>query len=128
MAEVIVAKTSDFDDPGRKVFDVDGMEVGVFKLGGEFYAWENRCPHLDGPACQGRIVPETTEAVNDDRTSRGREFSKTEMNVACPWHGFEFNIRTGRHPTNNAVRLRAVALRIAGDDIYLDVRQSRGKA
>ncbi len=57
MAEVIVAKTSDFDDPGRKVFDVDGMEVGVFKLGGEFYAWENRCPHLDGPACQAGSFP-----------------------------------------------------------------------
>lgn len=122
MSEVIVAKTSDFDDPGRKVFEVGGMEVGVFKLNGEFYAWENRCPHLDGPACQGRIIPETTEAVNDDRTSRGREFSKTEMNVSCPWHGFEFNIRTGRHPTNENVRLRAVKMRIDGDDIYLNIR------
>lgn len=123
MSEVIVAKTSDFDDPGRKVFEVGGMEVGVFKLHGEFYAWENRCPHLDGPACQGRIIPETTEAVNDDRTSRGREFSKTEMNVACPWHGFEFNIRTGRHPTNENVRLRSVKMRIDGDDIYLNIRE-----
>lgn len=125
MPEVIVAKTSDFDDPGRKVFDVGGVEVGVFKLGGEFYAWENRCPHYDGPACQGRIIPETTEAVNDDKTSRGREFSKTEMNVTCPWHGMEFNIRTGRHPTNNAVRLRAVPLRIDNESIYLSIREPR---
>ncbi|MGE3644026.1 MAG: Rieske (2Fe-2S) protein [Beijerinckiaceae bacterium] len=125
MPEVIVAKTSDFADPGRKVFEVGGVEVGVFQLGGEFYAWENRCPHYDGPACQGRIIPETTEAVNDDKTSRGREFSKTEMNVSCPWHGMEFNIRTGRHPTNNAVRLRSVPLRIAGGDIYLSIREPR---
>ena len=58
MAEMLVAKVSEFEDPGRKVFDLGGMEVGVFKLGGEFYAWENRCPHYDGPACQGRIVAE----------------------------------------------------------------------
>lgn len=125
MTDLIVAKTTDFEDPDRKVFEVGDMEVGVFKLGGEFYAWENRCPHMDGPACQGRIVPETTEAVNDDRTSRGREFSKTELNVSCPWHGMEFNIRTGRHPTNSDVRLRSVPLRIEEDDIYLTIRQRR---
>jgi nitrite reductase (NADH) small subunit len=128
VTEVAVAKTSDFDDPGRKVFDAGGMEVGVFKLEGEFYAWENRCPHYDGPACQGRIVPETTEAVNEDRTSRGREFSKTELNVACPWHGMEFSIRTGRHPTNKAVRLRSVPLRIENDTIYLDIRTRHGRS
>lgn len=128
MPEMIVAKTSDFPDPGRKVFEVGGTEVGVFKLGGEFYAWENKCPHLEGPACQGRLIPETTEALNADLTSRGREFSKTEMNIACPWHGFEFNIRTGRHPTNSAIRLRPVPLRIVGEDIYVEVRQSRGAA
>ncbi len=122
MPDVIVAKASSFPDPGRKVFDVGGTEFGVFKLGGQFYAWENRCPHLDGPACQGKILPCATEAVNEDKTSRGREFSKTDMNVVCPWHGFEFDIRTGRHPTNNAVRLRAVKMRVEGDDIVVSLR------
>lgn len=122
MRDVVVAKASSFEDPGRKVFDVDGTEVGIFKLGGEFYAWENRCPHLDGPACQGKILPCATEAVNDDKTSRGREFSKTQMNIVCPWHGFEFDIRTGRHPVNQAVRLRAVKMRLEGDDVVVSIR------
>jgi nitrite reductase (NADH) small subunit len=122
MREVMVGKVSAFPDPGRKVFDVAGLEVGVFKLGGAFYAWENRCPHLDGPACQGKLLPCTTEALNDDKTSRGREFSKNDMNVVCPWHGFEFDIRTGRHPTNQAIRLRAVKFRIEGDDILVSIR------
>jgi len=58
MADVTVAKASSFEDPGRKVFDINGTEVGIFKLGGQFYAWENRCPHLDGPAVQGRLGPD----------------------------------------------------------------------
>lgn len=120
--ETIVGKASSFADPDRKVFAVGDEEIGVFKLGGEFFAWENRCPHLDGPACQGKLLPCTTEAVNDDKTSRGREFSKTQMNVVCPWHGFEFDIRTGLHPTNHAVRLRAVPFRIDGDDIVVSLR------
>lgn len=122
MREVNIGKVSSFVDPGRKVFDIEGTEVGVFRLDDEFYAWENRCPHLDGPACQGKLLPCTTEATNADGTSRGREFSKTRMNVVCPWHGFEFDIRTGRHPTNGNVRLRAVKLRISDGDIFVSIR------
>ena len=122
MPEVNIGNASSSSDPGRKVFEVSGQEVGVFLLGGEFYAWENRCPHLDGPACQGRLLPLATEAVNDDHTSRGREFSKEHMNVVCPWHGMEFDIRTGRHPTNQAIRLRKVAVRVEHGEIYVTLR------
>jgi nitrite reductase/ring-hydroxylating ferredoxin subunit len=125
MPDVAVAKASSFADPGRKVFDVNGTEVGIFKLGGEFYAWENRCPHLDGPACQGKLLPCYEEAVNEDKTSSGRRYSASDMNVVCPWHGFEFDIRTGRHPTNKAVRLKAVPMRVEGDDIVVSIREAR---
>ena len=122
MPEVKVARVDAFDDPGKKVFDVEGFEFGVFKIGGEFFAWENRCPHLDGPACQGKLIACTTEAVNADLTGRGREFHKSQINMACPWHGMEFDIRTGRHPTKGDIRLRSVPLRIEGGDIYATVR------
>ena len=122
MAEIKVARVESFADPGKQVFEIDGFEFGVFHVGGEFFAWENRCPHLDGPACQGKLIARTDEAVNEDRTGRGREFSKTHMNVACPWHGFEFDIRTGRHPAKSEVRLRGVKLRVENGDIYATIR------
>mgnify|MGYP006266543041 CR=1 FL=1 len=122
MREVKVAKIDTFPNPGKKVFDIDGFEFGVFHIDGEFFAWENRCPHLDGPVCQGILIPCTTEAVNHDLTGRGREFSKTQMNVTCPWHGFEFDIRTGRHPSSRNVRLRSIPLRIENGDVYATVR------
>lgn len=128
MTEVKVARVEAFADPGRKIFDVDGFEFGLYHLGGEFFAWENRCPHLDGPACQGKMIACTTEAVNEDRTGRGREFSKTQLNIACPWHGFEFDIRTGRHPSSQDTRLRAVKLRIENGDIYATIRAARAPA
>lgn len=123
MADFAVAKASSFSDPGRKVFDVNGVEVGIFKLGGEFYAWENRCPHLDGPAVQGKLLPCYEEDLDETGASKGRRFAKDKMNIVCPWHGFEFDIRTGRHPTNQAVRLKAVNFRIDGDDIVVSVRE-----
>jgi nitrite reductase/ring-hydroxylating ferredoxin subunit len=112
--EIDVGPSSAFADPGRKLIESDGIEIGIFKLDGEFFAYENVCPHMGGPACQGKIIGKVEEVVAEDRTSKGMEFSKTKMNVACPWHGFEFDIRTGRHPGNPRYRLKPVKLRLDG--------------
>lgn len=119
MPEVIVGKFADFADPGRKVFDLNGVEIGVFRLGSDVFAYHNICPHLDGPVCQGKILPLATEDLAPDQTSGGRVFSKTQVNIICPWHGFEFDIRTGRHPTDPSVRLRPVPVWIEGENIVL---------
>jgi nitrite reductase (NADH) small subunit len=121
MSDVHVGPAAAFSDPGRKVVDAGGIEVGVFRLGGEFYAYENRCPHLEGPVCQGKMLPLALEAVAADGTSSGRVFSKEKMNVVCPWHGFEFDIRTGEHPTNRHVRLRRIPVRVIDGDVYVTV-------
>ena len=119
--EVQVGAASAFNDPGRKVFDIGGVEIAVFRQGDDFYAYENVCPHLGGPACQGKMLPLTTEAVQADKTSIGREFSKVQMNIACPWHGMEFDIRTGRHPFGKNYRLKPVKVRVEKDSVYVTV-------
>jgi nitrite reductase (NADH) small subunit len=121
MSEVEVGSIISFDDPGRRVFEVNGREVGVYRLGDEFFAWENRCPHMQGPVCLGVIVPKAEESLDDQANSSGRHFSKTAMHLACPWHGFEFDIRTGRHPTNQKLRLRSVPLRISDGIVLLSL-------
>ena len=55
---------------------------------------------MGGPACQGKMIAKVDEVIAEDRTSKGMAFSKTKMHVVCPWHGFEFDIRTGVHPGN----------------------------
>ena len=117
--DLFVGNVSEFADPGRKILDIEGVEIAVFQLAGAFYAYENECPHLGGPACQGKILPLTTEAVDDDLTSSGRVFSKDRMNVVCPWHGMEFDIRTGEHPTSKRIKLRRVAVRVDDDQVFI---------
>jgi nitrite reductase/ring-hydroxylating ferredoxin subunit len=121
MADVRVSDLATFENPGRKVVEVAGIEVGVFRLGDEFFAYENKCPHLEGPVCQGKILPLATEDVQKDGTSNGRVFSKTQMNVVCPWHGFEFDIRTGTHPMDSKVRLRRIPVKVKDGAVYVSV-------
>ncbi|HEX8221040.1 MAG TPA: non-heme iron oxygenase ferredoxin subunit [Chloroflexia bacterium] len=49
-------------------------EVAVFNVEGQFYATQNRCTHAGGPLCEGGLWGDI---------------------VQCPWHGSEFNVRTG---------------------------------
>jgi nitrite reductase/ring-hydroxylating ferredoxin subunit len=121
MPEVNVGPVSDFKDPGRKIIGFDRFEIAVFKLDGQFFAYFNQCPHMGGPACQGKIIAKVDEIIADDRTSKGLAFSKTRMHVICPWHGYEFDIRTGQHPGNSRARLRKIDVAVSGGDVVVSV-------
>lgn len=125
MREVNIGPASEFEDPGRKIIGFESFEVAVFKLGGEFYAYLNHCPHMGGPACQGKMIAKVEEVIAEDRTSKGMAFSKTKMHVVCPWHGFEFDIRTGRHPANPRARLRAMKVAVSDGDVIVTVPDAR---
>jgi nitrite reductase/ring-hydroxylating ferredoxin subunit len=125
MTEVSVGGVDEFADPGRKVIEIDGIEIGVFKFKGDFTAFENICPHLGGPACQGLMLPRTIENLAEDNVSLARNFSKTQHNVICPWHGMEFDISTGEHVTTKTLRLRKVALRVDNGEVFVTLPDRR---
>jgi len=117
--KVRIGRASEFPDPGRKVIEVSGVEIGVFRRDGVFTAYENICPHMAGPVCQGKIIARVEEIVVADKSSAGMRFSETQTNVVCPWHGYEFDIRTGVHQGNSKIRLRKVELEVVDDEIIV---------
>jgi nitrite reductase/ring-hydroxylating ferredoxin subunit len=121
MKDVAIGKASLFPNPGRKVVEVDGIEVGVFCQNGKFTAFENVCPHMGGPVCQGKIIARVQELVAQDKTSLGLSFSKDHTNVACPWHGYEFDISTGQHQGNPRLRLRPVKIEVVAGELVVSL-------
>ncbi|MSO80273.1 MAG: hypothetical protein EXQ97_01185 [Alphaproteobacteria bacterium] len=75
----------------------EGVEIGVFRVVGELFAWHNECPHQGGPVCQGRLMKGVEERLDADRRSLGIHYAEGRLNLACPWHGWEFDLRSGRH-------------------------------
>jgi hypothetical protein len=53
--ERYVGNEAELDGSGRKVIDHDGPEIGVFRIKGRFFAYENHCARQGGPVCRGRI-------------------------------------------------------------------------
>ena len=127
MGEVIIGSVSEFGDPGRKIIGFEGFEVAVFKLDGEFFGYLNQCPHMGGPACQGKMIAKVEEIIAEDRTSKGMAFSKTKLHVVCPWHGFEFDIRTGVHPGNPRARLRRIDVAVSDGEVTISVPDKQAR-
>lgn len=96
MRTVRICRVDEIEDKGKVVVEVDdGLQIGVFRLGDDIFAWKNVCPHQGGPVCQGRIYNKVLEVLDADMKSRGRDYDEATTHIVCPWHGLEFNVRTG---------------------------------
>jgi 3-phenylpropionate/trans-cinnamate dioxygenase ferredoxin subunit len=91
MARHVVATIDEIPPGQRKLVEVGGREIGVFNLDGEFFAIGNRCPHEGASLCKGRIV-----GLVESSEPGTYQFSRKGELLRCPWHGWEFDIRTGK--------------------------------
>jgi len=102
MPEFIKVATIDEITPGQaRLVELNGNEVALFNLGGQFYAIDNNCTHVGGPLCEGEIS--------------GSE-------VVCPWHGAAFDITTGQAVGPPAIEaVRSYNLRVEDGQVEIEV-------
>ena len=117
----LAARSDGIPEKGRLVLDIGDTTVGIFRVNGKLFAYENTCPHMGGPVCQGLIIPAVRELVNEKQVSTGYAFDESEMRIVCPWHGYEFSIETGSHPGKQSIRLRSVVVEEEGGDVYVTI-------
>ena len=122
MVDIYVGKEADFGERDRKIIAQGDLEIGVFRIDGEFYAYENNGVHQGGPVCQGKILGKVEEILGEDKTSKGLKFSETDIHIVCPWHGYEYNLKTGRHPGDRNVRLKPYDVRVDDGEVYVVAR------
>jgi nitrite reductase/ring-hydroxylating ferredoxin subunit len=119
MKEILVGEVSAFGERDRKIVVEGDHEIGVFRLGDGFFAWENTCPHMGGPVCQGRILNRVDETIDADGKSQGMRWVEEDVHLICPWHGFEFNLKTGRHPGEPNTKLKGYETVVKEGKVYV---------
>jgi len=120
MARHVVARTSEIPPGGNKVVGIDGRDIVVFHVNGEFFALLNRCPHegapLDKAACVARL---TSPEPGVYQRSRVGEL------LRCAWHGWEFDMRNGQSwfdPKRFKVRSFPVAVE-SGEELAAEMKK-----
>ncbi len=102
MAEFVkLASTNEVAPGAALLVIVNGKEIALFNIGGAFFALDNACTHEEGPLAEGEI--------------EGHE-------VACPWHGARFDVRTGKVLCAPAYEdLQRYNLRVIANDIEIEI-------
>lgn len=110
-----VARVDEIPDGGRTIVEVAGRSIGIFNIGGAFYAIRNRCPHQGGPLCAGVL----SGFVESSAPGEYRYARRGEM-LRCPWHGWEFDVTTGQSWFDPArVRVRSYDIEVVRGDQLL---------
>jgi nitrite reductase (NADH) small subunit/3-phenylpropionate/trans-cinnamate dioxygenase ferredoxin subunit len=95
-----VAKVDDVPEGEGRVVEVNGVAVGLFNVGGTFYAIDDTCIHRGGPlgegACEGNVV-------------------------SCPWHGWQYDVTTGECLSSPGESVEKYEVQVDGDDVQVKV-------
>jgi nitrite reductase/ring-hydroxylating ferredoxin subunit len=78
--------------------EVGDEEVAVFNFGGEIYATSDVCPHRGASLAEGFL-------------DQGKVF--------CPWHCFDFNLKTGQCEMVPSLRVRTYEIKVEGDEVFV---------
>ena len=111
-----VGAIEDFSDGQIRIVRAGAREVGILSWSGMLHALSTICPHQGGPVCAGIVSARLTAA-----RPGGMELDETTPIVACPWHGWEFDVRTGCAIWDASVRLRTWPVRVADGRVLLDM-------
>lgn len=99
----VVGRARDLPPGSRTIAHVSGRSIGVFNVAGKYFAIRNRCPHQGGPLCRGTLSGLTTARFDDDRAPEPVIDRDGEI-LKCPWHGWQFDLRTGHAVFGERVR------------------------
>jgi len=86
-----VCRAAELPPGGRKIVDIDNKSIGVFNVHGTYYALRNICPHQFAPLCEGTITGTTLPSKPGEYL-----YAREGEIIRCPWHGWEFDITTGK--------------------------------
>ena len=91
MARHVIAPVDELPPGTRKFVELDGRRIAIFNIKGEFFGLLNRCPHQGAALCEGPLI-----GLARSKDPGEIEYTRPGEIIRCPWHGWEFDVRTGQ--------------------------------
>lgn len=93
MSKVTICSVEELPVGERIIEEIDGKEIAVFNINGEYVAVLNYCVHQSGPLCEGVI----SGTVDADPDKWKYDWEREGQIINCPWHGWEFDLLSGKN-------------------------------
>lgn len=100
MAFMRAARKDEIPAGTVREFQLEGKTLAIANVNGQFVAIDNTCLHRGGPLGQGTLSGKT---------------------VTCPWHGWQYDMTTGKLINNPTVGVACYALEVRGEDIWAEI-------
>ena len=100
MAFVRAARKDEIPAGTVREFQLAGKTLAIANVNGQFVAIDNTCLHRGGPLGEGTLSGKT---------------------VTCPWHGWQYDMTTGKLVNNPTVGVACYALEVRGEDIWAEI-------
>ena len=91
MPRHVVARAAELPPGTRKLVSIAGRDIVVLNIKGELFALSDKCPHKGGSLSRGKLT-----GLVVSRQPGSYEYSRAGEMLRCPWHGWEFDVRSGR--------------------------------
>lgn len=97
-AFVKVASVADLLPGTVRGVEANGRMIALANIDGTFYAIDNECLHQGGPLGEGELVGEFVE---------------------CPWHFWQYNMKTGECGHDPALKVAIYEVKVEGNDVLV---------
>jgi nitrite reductase/ring-hydroxylating ferredoxin subunit len=97
---VKVATLSEVPAGTARSLEIKGNAIALYNVDGALYATANTCAHRGGPLGEGDL----------DRTT-----------ITCPWHGFQYDVTSGKCLTNPALGVACYKVQVRGQDVLVEI-------
>ena len=116
MGKHIIGRVDEFSREEHSLVRVAGRTLGIFRIDNEYYALHNLCPHNQAPVCLGDVGGTLLPS------QPGEYISGMEGEILrCPWHGWEFNIKTGSSLFDPTVKVTTYAVTVENGDLVIEI-------
>jgi nitrite reductase/ring-hydroxylating ferredoxin subunit len=116
---VYVGREEELTEGARRLVEVGGEPVGVFRVLGDLVAYSGRCLHSGGPVCQGQIFPRTEAVIDDQGRVLTERSCPDRPQLVCPWHGWEYDLRDGSVVGSRNLRLSSYEVEVEDGVVYV---------
>lgn len=111
----IVAKASEITPGTKKIVEAGGRSIGVYNVNGHYHALRNVCPHQGAELCKGLVTPLVVSSGPGSF-----EYDRDGEIVRCPWHQWEFDIKTGCMIVDPAMRTKSYEVTVEKLDVSVE--------